>query len=144
MVKNSLILLLLLFFIGCQKHLVNESPEPLRKKGISLGASKNNVILEIGKAKMEFNYKSNNRTVSILDYDSMLIDYRPGYERDDVGILKPASGINIQPKLRKDYRLVFINNILYSIEDFVENKYYVLPEYRINQDEKTILEQIKK
>lgn len=127
------------FLLGCERWGL-QAPRTFLDKGISLGSSKREVTRQLGQAKMELNYKSNENRVSVMEYDSVQLDYTPVYERDDMGILPPRSGIF--EKRQKDYRLVFINDRLYSIEDFIQSRYYCLPE--IESETFSLLEEIRK
>jgi len=113
-------------------------PEPafFRQHKIYLGATKAEVLKRMGKGHVELNYKvprgtlsDNNEkaskyAVSVLEYDKHELDYNPADAGDDIGILAPHSGI--REIYQRSYRLVFINNRLYSIQDFLTGHYYAL------------------
>ena len=126
---------------GCQQRWYLEEPDIVAAKGVSLGATKNEVHGRLGQPQREFNYHSHGHRVSVADYDSRWLDYTPTYEGDDTGILPPRSGIN--EIYRRDYRLVYIDNRLYAIDDFVHNRYYALPDERMDDRRRSILERAR-
>ena len=136
-----LILALTGLFIACQQRWYLEEPDIIAAKGVGLGAIKNEVHARLGQPQREFNYHSHGHRVSVAEYDSRWLDYAPAYEGDDTGIMPPRSGIH--QMYRRDYRLVFIDNHLYAIDDFVHKRYYALPDEAVDQGRRSILEQAR-
>jgi hypothetical protein len=129
------------FLSGCQQNVaLIERPNLLKEKGIGLGDGKPNVVKALGVPHSELNFRKSGQQVSILEYDSWQIASSLGYERDDVGILSPRPGI--QERHRRDYRLVFIDDRLCSIEDFVHGYYTARPDP--DEEAVSILESIRK
>lgn len=138
---RCLCFLLVVLLGNCQQSLTwLEEPNLLKDKGIALGDDQASVADRMGRPHSELNFRTHGYPVSICEYDSQQLYYMAGYERDDVGILPPQTGIHARQ--RRDYRFVFINRRLYSIEDFIRRRYSALAEE--DAEIKDLLDNVRK
>lgn len=110
---------------GCADQAsVREDPHLLREQGVTLGSGKAEVVTKMGKPQSEMNFGKAGHRFSILEYDWRELHYQPAYEWDDVGILRPQPGVHT--RIRPAYRLTFMDDRLYSIEDLQRGRYATL------------------
>jgi hypothetical protein len=130
--KAALLLVFcLLSVIGCSEQVgLREDPYLLRDQGINLGSTKNDVVKKLGSPQSELNFSKGGHQFSVAAYDWQELYYHPAYEWDDVGILRPQPGV--QTSSRPAYRLTYMDDRLYSIEDFARNRYTMLRDDKEN------------
>lgn len=127
-----------LLLAGCRGALnIIEEPDVLKEKGVVLGDEKGDVLNLLGTPYLHSNMRVRGYLVSVLEYDSYQLDYNPGYERDHSNPIHASPGF--REWYRRDYRLVFINEQLYSIEDFVHRRFSAISD---DLELKAILEDI--
>lgn len=94
----------------------------LDEKEIVVGTTKQAVVKKLGTAATELQMRRRQRDVIILEYGRKQLDYTP--TADDMGILAVEPGIHEHYRL--EYRLIFIDSLLYRIEDFVVDDFQEL------------------
>lgn len=99
-------------------------PHLLSDRGVELGCPQREALGKLGKPYSEITLRRAGRLISVVEYDAEESDYRAVYEGDDMSILAPQSGVRTQ--LRRELRLIFIDNVLCSIEDLARRRYWAV------------------
>ncbi len=145
MTTNHFYTILILFCftltISCSNFSWRE-PDIVEDKGVKLGQNKSLSKKQLGNPSVNITFVKKGHRVTIWEYNSEALDYQPQYTgEDDGGIYVPQSGVREYSK--RKYRLIFVDNILYDIEDYVYQNTYQVSPYKTPADIAEILDEIR-